>query len=148
MSKKSKVSRSPGMKEVSRRFKKWRKSKQKRNTPIPEELWEAAVELAEQEGVYAVTRELRLDYNRLKKSVKPLVERKGQKVQARGGGTVSFVEVKVPEVARAGQCPKSETVIELCGADGAHLRIHHRGDEPVDVVGLVTSLWRRSPCSR
>src|SRR5215813_12296846 len=33
---------------------------------LPESLWEAAVELARQHGVYAVAHPLRLDYTRLK----------------------------------------------------------------------------------
>jgi hypothetical protein len=36
-------------------------------TKLPESLWQAAVELARQHGVYAVARPLRLDYMGLKK---------------------------------------------------------------------------------
>jgi hypothetical protein len=38
-------------------------------TKLPESLWQAAVELARQHGIYAVAHPLRLDYTRLKQRV-------------------------------------------------------------------------------
>ena len=43
------------------------RSTQSRRTKLPESLWQAAVELARQHGVYAVAHPLRLDYMGLKK---------------------------------------------------------------------------------
>ena len=43
------------------------RSTQPRRTKLPEPLWQAAVELARQYGVYPVAHPLRLDYMRLKK---------------------------------------------------------------------------------
>jgi len=40
---------------------------QPRRTKLPESLWQAAVELARQHGVYPVAHPLRLDYMQLKK---------------------------------------------------------------------------------
>jgi hypothetical protein len=40
---------------------------QSRRTKLPESLWQAAVELARQHGVYAVAHPLRLDYMGLKR---------------------------------------------------------------------------------
>ena len=42
------------------------RSSQPGRTKLPEVLWQAAVELARQHGVYAVAHPLRLDYTRLK----------------------------------------------------------------------------------
>jgi len=42
------------------------RSTQPRRTKLPEPLWQAAVELARQHGVYPVADPLRLDYTRLK----------------------------------------------------------------------------------
>ena len=42
------------------------RSTQSRRTKLPEPLWQAAVELARQYGVYPVAHPLRLDYTRLK----------------------------------------------------------------------------------
>ena len=43
------------------------RSTQPGRTKLPESLWQAAVELARQHGVYSVAHPLRLDYTRLKK---------------------------------------------------------------------------------
>ena len=43
------------------------RSNQPGRTKLPESLWQAAVELARQHGVYSVAHPLRLDYTRLKK---------------------------------------------------------------------------------
>src|SRR5580700_388200 len=43
------------------------RSTQPRRTKLPESLWQAAVELARQYGVYSVAQPLRLDYMGLKK---------------------------------------------------------------------------------
>ena len=42
------------------------RSNQPARTKLPESLWQAAVELARQHGIYAVASPLRLDYTRLK----------------------------------------------------------------------------------
>jgi hypothetical protein len=47
-----------------RRFNEEFRSAQPVRTKLPESLWEAAVELARQHGIYAVAHPLRLDYTR------------------------------------------------------------------------------------
>src|SRR6202161_626710 len=52
------------------------RSTQPRRTKLPEALWQAAVELARQHGVYSVAQPLRLDYMGLKKRLgEPSVHR-------------------------------------------------------------------------
>src|SRR6476469_11142660 len=70
-----------------------RQLEQFRSTPpgrrkLPESLWQAAVELARQHGVYPVAHPLRLDYTRLKKRLggSPTVRRKANKPALRGTG--------------------------------------------------------------
>ena len=46
------------------------RSTQPRRTKLPESLWQAAVELARQHGVYPVAHPLRLDYMGLKKTAR------------------------------------------------------------------------------
>jgi hypothetical protein len=45
------------------------RSTQPRRTKLPEPLWEAAVELAREYGIYSVAQPLRLDYMGLKKRI-------------------------------------------------------------------------------
>ncbi len=56
---------------VQARFDQWRKTRQKREA-IPDELWSAAVELAEELSIFKVARSLRLNYASLKKRVNQL----------------------------------------------------------------------------
>src|SRR5450432_4723922 len=66
------------------------RSTQPRRTKLPESLWQAAVELARQYGVYPVAHPLRLDYMGLKKRLGvPMVQRKATKP--------AFVELIAPQ---------------------------------------------------
>jgi hypothetical protein len=66
------------------------RSTQPRRTKLPESLWQAAVDLAHQHGVYPVAHPLRLDYTKLKKRLggSPTFRRKATKP--------AFVELVAP----------------------------------------------------
>ena len=90
------------------------RSTQPRRTKLPESLWQAAVELARQHGVYPVAHPLRLDYTGLKKRLGgvPILRRKATKP--------TFVELIAPQ---------EECVIEFeapvetkCASSGRHRR--------------------------
>src|SRR5438046_10725124 len=74
------------------------RSTQPRRTKLPESLWQAAVELARQHGVYPVAHPLRLDYMGLKKRLTgvPAVRRKATKP--------AFVELIAPQSATLEEC--------------------------------------------
>jgi hypothetical protein len=57
------------MAEARQRFERWRKARP-RGSPIPEELWALAVEVARAHGVNNAAQTLQLNYNALKKRVK------------------------------------------------------------------------------
>src|SRR5438046_5555119 len=67
-------------------------------TKLPESLWQAAVELARQHGVYTVAHPLRLDYMGLKKRLGavPILRRKATKP--------AFVELTAPHAAPLEKC--------------------------------------------
>jgi hypothetical protein len=54
--------------ELRHRLAEWRKDHSRR-TPLPEEVWKAAVELARRHGVYRTARSLPIDYVNLRKRV-------------------------------------------------------------------------------
>ena len=112
---------------VRRRFERWRRTRKKRS-PIPERLWQAAVQVAGSYGVNKTARALGLDYYELKKRVKsgagaPAVEK---------GGMGSFVELVGVVPAVAGEC-----VVEVESVSGTKLRVHLRGRPE---VGWLRSL--------
>ena len=106
------------------------RSTQSRRTKLPESLWQAAVELARQHGVYSVAHPLRLDYMGLKKRLGGVsrLRRKATKP--------AFVELLAPHPATL-----EEWVIELESSGGSKMRIQWKTTVPPDWTNLLRA-WR------
>src|SRR4051794_24168589 len=78
------------------------RSTQPGRTKLPESLWQSAVELARQHGVYSVAHPLRLDYTRLKERLggSPTFRRK----VTRKATKPAFVELVAPSRAQLEEC--------------------------------------------
>jgi hypothetical protein len=108
------------------------RSTRPRRTKLPESLWQAAVELARQHGVYSVAHPLRLDYMGLKK-------RLGEPSrQRRRAPRPAFVELITPHPATL-----EEWVIELESSRGAKMRIQWKATAPPDWTSLLRA-WRET----
>lgn len=99
-------------------------------TKLPEPLWQAAVELARQHGVYPVAHPLRLDYARLKQRLG------GPPTRHRKAPKPGFVELVAPRSAAREDC-----VIEFESASGGKMRIQWRAAVPPDWASLLRA-WR------
>ena len=101
-------------------------------TKLPEPLWEAAVELARQHGVYPVAHPLRLDYMRLKKRLGgvPILRRKATKP--------TFVELIAPQAT-----PLEECVIDFESPSGGKMRVQWKASAPHDWATLLRA-WREA----
>ena len=99
---------------------------------LPESIWESAVELARQHGIYAVAHPLRLDYMGLKKRLggTPNRQRKASKA--------AFVELIAPP-----STPLPECVIEFESRSGAKMRIQWRASSAPDWSSLLRA-WRET----
>jgi hypothetical protein len=97
---------------------------------MPEELWRKATEVARVEGVYAVSRALRVDYNRLKAKVSSQDEAPTRPATSDPDG--AFVELSTSQI-----CGGCKTVIELVGRAGDRMRLEVAGRPEVDVVELT-----------
>ena len=106
------------------------RSGQPRRTKLPESLWQAAVELARQYGVYAVAHPLRLDYMGLKKR---LGEAPGLQHKAT---QPAFVELIAPNGPKL-----EEYVVEFESSSRGKMRIQWRTTAPPDWTGLLRA-WR------
>ena len=108
------------------------RSTQPQRTKLPESLWQAAVELARQYGIYPVTHPLRLDYMGLKKRLGgvPMLRRKATKP--------AFVELITPPVT-----PPEECVIEFESTRGGKVRIQWKASTPPDWLSLLRA-WREA----
>jgi hypothetical protein len=119
-------SRAVTIDEVRVRFEEWRKNRQGKS-PIPDELWSAASELARKDGVSRTAAELHLDGGKLKRLM--------------GGETASakpvpaFMELLTPRPVSIPEC-----TIELEGRRGT-IRIQLRGASASDLAGLSRALW-------
>ena len=108
------------------------RSTQPGRTKLPEPLWQAAVELARQYGIYAVAQPLRLDYMRLKQRVG------GVPSQSPKASQPAFIEL-----IGNGAAALSECVIEFESRGGDKMRIQWKAVAPPDWAGLLRA-WRET----
>jgi hypothetical protein len=106
------------------------RSTQPRRTKLPESLWQAAVELARQHGLYPVAHPLRLDYMGLKKRLG------GVSTRRQKAATPAFVELIGPDRA-----PLEECVIDFESSGGSKMRIQWKTAAPPDWASLLRA-WR------
>jgi hypothetical protein len=108
------------------------RSSQPGRMKLPESLWQAAVELARQYGVYPVAHPLRLDYMGLKKRLGEVRPHRGRRAAP------AFVELVAAQPAALEAC-----VIEFESARGAKMRIHWKAAIPPDWSNLLHA-WRET----
>jgi hypothetical protein len=102
-------------------------------TRLPESLWQSAVELARQHGLYSVAHPLRLDYMQLKKRLGGVV------TVPRKAVAPAFVEL----IASHASATISECVIEFESSIGGKLRIQWKGSAGPDWTSLLRA-WREA----
>ena len=108
------------------------RSTQPHRRKLPETLWQAAVELARQYGLYSVAHPLRLDYVGLKKRLDGVPD--SQKKAAKP----AFVELVAAHPASMADC-----VIELESSSGSKMRIHWKNGSGPDWANLLRA-WREA----
>ena len=108
------------------------RSTRQRRTKLPEPLWEAAVELARQHGLYSVARPLRLDYVQLKRRLGGVMNL-GKKATK-----PTFVELVAAHPATMSEC-----VIEFESSIGSKMRIQWKGSSTPDWASLLRA-WREA----
>lgn len=108
------------------------RSTQPRRTKLPESLWQAAVELARQHGIYPVAHPLRLDYMGLKKRLGGVAMLRGKVTKP------AFVELITPPATAPVEC-----LIEFESSRGGKMRIQWKAPAPLDWVNLLRA-WREA----
>ena len=108
------------------------RSAQPHRAKIPEGMWQAAVELARQHGVYAVAHPLRLDYVGLKRRLEGDTKLEKKKV-----ASPRFVELIAAHPAAA------ECLIEFESKSGSKMRIQWKGSGAPDWSSLLRA-WREA----
>jgi hypothetical protein len=110
------------------------RSTQVGRTRLPESLWQTAVELARQYGIYAVSHPLRLDYTRLKQRLNGIPSRSWK----RKPDQPAFVEL-----VGDGAVTPPECVIEFESSSGGKMRIQWKAAVPPDWAGLLRA-WHET----
>jgi hypothetical protein len=128
------------LKEVQRRVELWRERGGGKGSRMPEELWEAAAEVARMEGVYSTARALRVEYSRLKERAASTWSIQDVSTRATASSArSSFVELGMGQL-----CGPCRTAMEISDGDGARMRVEVTG-AAVNIVGVVqTFLAQRS----
>jgi hypothetical protein len=117
--------------QLQRQLEQFRSSRPAR-TKLPESLWQAAVELARQHGIYAVAHPLRLDYTRLKQRLGGMLS------QPRKRNKPAFVELIGDGGAALPAC-----VIEFESPGGGTMRIQWKAAVPPDWTSLLRA-WHET----
>jgi hypothetical protein len=115
--------------QLQRQLDQFRSTRQRR-TKLSESLWQAAVELARQHGVYSVAHPLRLDHMGLKKRLGEPSSHRRKALRP------AFVELITSHPATLEEC-----VIEFESSSGAKMRIHWKALAPPDWASLLRA-WR------
>lgn len=134
------------LKAVRDRLENWRKHRDGGRSRVPEEFWNAAVEVARVEGVYATSKALRFNYYSLKERL--ALAGRAAPGSRRAVNPATFIEVQLassPSPAHREAASGGQTVVELVGAGGARMRIDVAGPSNVDLVGLAQAFWSRTP---
>jgi hypothetical protein len=130
-----------GLRRISRRFERWRKTHKPR-TAFPEWLWTSAAEAAREHGIYRTAKVLRLECGKLKRAMeatpadgRPAVRRRAPLEQS----PATFLELTSPQEASSGST-LSECHIALEGPRGK-MRMQWKGATASELAGLIRSLW-------
>jgi len=118
---------------VRARIERWRATRTKRS-PMPEPLWDAAVELAQAEGIYPIARALAVNYQTLKCRVA---------MASNGDSRTPAGFVELTPMPANGSVSRGELVLELSRGDGAMLTIRLPSEHEFDVERLAEAFLRR-----
>jgi hypothetical protein len=119
----------PPIEHVRQKFETWRKSRDKRR-PIPNALWDAAIQLHGEYGICQISKALRLNYSDLKRRILTASEKKADPSPA-------FIQF---DFAR--QTAQSEWSVELENKDGTKLKISAKSSSLPDVMQLSHNFLR------
>jgi hypothetical protein len=131
------MKRKADLRRLCGRVERWRERREGARARVPEELWNAAVEVARVEGVHATAKAIRFNYYSLKDRV---AQAPSEAMVTKEAAATPFVEVQMPALDARGD----STVVELVGRRGDRMRIV-AGAGAVDVVGLAQAFWGREP---
>ena len=118
----------PEVDAVRQRIDEWRRTRERR-TRMPEDLWQAAVALVEEHGMWRVSQALRVRYEGLKSRATPPEPGPEQEDAS------SFVDLT--SVLGSSRSERVATTVELSRPDGARLSLRFDSGDGVDLQSFV-----------
>ena len=123
--------------QVRRRWAEWRSTHAVRSR-LPEELWAAAVELVQRDGIDATARALDVDKPSLRKwagrlnPARPQPARRKSQPKQKANDLPAFVELLASGSGTARSC-----MVEVESPRGAKLRLELKGMQPSELAELI-----------
>lgn len=118
------------MKKVQEQFTNWRKNKSRKGSATPKHLWEAAVDLCGDYSAYEISRDLRVEYSKLKSLI-------SEASKAKTEPSPAFIQMEIAPPSR--QPKQNEWSIEMEKADGTKMKISGSGWQMPDVALICQS---------
>jgi hypothetical protein len=125
----------PAIEEVRQRLDSWRKTKKNHHEPIPEDLWQAAADLARAHSVNSVSKALRLSYTDLKDHACGHTKSRTKKRKRS-----SFVEIE-PMVPS----PFQEVTMEMENTKGSKVKISLKDLNGSRIMSLAETFLNKLP---
>jgi hypothetical protein len=119
------------MVETRNLFQNWRATR-KPGSAIPDELWNAAMDVARTHGVYLTSRTLPIDYGALKKRLET------------GGAESRPAFVELAPMISTPPTPLDGSVVEFVETDGSRMTVRLPAGAALDLAGLVSAFRRRA----
>ena len=119
--------------ELQKQLEQWRGGQPPRSK-LPESIWQSAVEVAQQYGIYAAAKALRLDYGTLKKRVLGSAAPRRQTAPA----SAAFLELIASPRAAVEDC-----FVEFESSRGDKMRVQWKASAPPEWATLLGA-WRRT----
>jgi len=129
-----------GLEEVRQRVSEWRATRPKLE-PMPGELWDAAVALARERGVYRVARTVRVDYGTLKHRLEEGPAVAGTASERSVEDAYAVMTLPLPGNAAPSMVGAE---VELLEADGSRLTIRLPDSGGLDVASVVAAFRRHA----
>lgn len=106
---------------------------------MPADLWEDAVSLAREHGVYRISSTLGLNYEKLKRRAMVVSGERGDT----GVESGVFIELKGSQLLGSSPAERAGMVLELADGKGATLKVRLPLGVHLDVQGLAEAFWGR-----
>lgn len=115
------------LEEVEGLFKAWRKKKKHRCSPIPTELWKAAISLTKEYSIFTITSYLRLDFKEFKRRIRD------NKDLEEGCTPLNFIELNT--------MPTTAVTVQIERPDGARIMLSIKDKDGLDIIELGRAFW-------